>query len=296
MVPDMFEASLEEKERFYQDGAVCLRSAIASNWIDDLRRGIEESKANPSQFYKTKTQPNEMGRFVKETFASTVRESFRQVAMQSNLANIAAAFMDQPQVRFVYDTWLAKYPGTARRTGWHQDHGIEGQCLIVWVALDPVPMGAGLEVLRGTHRSGACYYRSKFANVIEKAASSGQINMEDSGGRRLVPMSEIEDNLDDFEILSWEMNPGDCVVLDCYAVHGAGGNFSTSTIRRYSTRWMEPNARMSPHGAAIGDHVVAKDAEVPLYRVDSTQFDGGTYPLLPILDEGGRTKKQFADG
>lgn len=286
MIADVFEVSTEDKERFNQDGAVCLRSVLSPDWIDYLKKGIAESTANPSPFFKTKTQPTEMGRFVKETFASTVRDSFRQVILQSDLAHIAAAFMGHPQVRFVYDTWLSKYPGTARRTLWHQDHGIDGQCLIIWVALDPVPKGSGLEVLRGTHRSGACYYRGKFAKVIENAASSGQIDMEDSGGRRLLPMSEIENNLDKYEILSWEMNPGDCVVLDCYAVHGAGGNFSTSVIRRYSTRWMEPKARMAPHGAAIGDHVVSEDADVPLHRVDDTQFDDETYPLLPVLEEG----------
>ena len=290
----MFEASQEDLDLFHKDGGVCLRSAVALDWIDHLRQGVEESLANPSKFSKIKTSPNEMGRFVKETFVSTLRPSFRQVILESNLAEIAAAFIGQPQVRFVYDTWLSKYPGTARRTYWHQDHGIDGRCLIVWVALDPVPKGSGLEILRGTHRHGACYYRGKFADVIEQAASSGQVDMKDSGGRRLVPMSEIENNLDDYEIMSWEMEPGDCVVLNCYVVHGAGGNFSTAPIRRYSTRWMEPNARMAPHGAAIGDHVVADNPEVPLRRVDGINFDGEAYPLLPARVEGRRTGHPIA--
>ncbi|MEM7120314.1 MAG: phytanoyl-CoA dioxygenase family protein [Pseudomonadota bacterium] len=277
-----------------QNGGVCLRSAVALDWIDQLRDGVEEALANPSQFSKTKTRPNEMGRFVKETFVSTIRPSFQQVVVESNIAAIAATFMGRPQVRFVYDTWLAKYPGTARRTYWHQDHGIDGQCLIVWLPLDPVPKGSGVELLRGTHRHGACYYRGRFADVIEQAASSGQIDMNDSGGRRLLPMSEIEDNLDDYEIMSWEMEPGDCLVLDCYVVHGGGGNFGTSPIRRYSSRWMEPEARMTPHGAAIGDHVVAENVNVPLRRVDGINFDGDAYPLLPVQTEARRTDHKLA--
>ena len=45
-------------------------------------------------------------------------------------------------------------------------------------------------------------------------------------------MPDIEANRDDYRLLSWGLEPGDCIAFHFLTVHGAPGNLSQSTRRR----------------------------------------------------------------
>ena len=57
-----------------------------------------------------------------------------------------------------------------------------------------------------------------------------------SGAEELPPVPEVTD---DDEVLRWDMQPGDALLFNSYALHGAPGNPSTTSARRrgYATRW-----------------------------------------------------------
>ena len=50
---------------------------------------------------------------------------------------------------------------------------------------------------------------------------------------------------DDDEVLRWDMQPGDALLFNSYALHGAPGNPSTTSARRrgYATRWCGDDVR-----------------------------------------------------
>jgi hypothetical protein len=50
-----------------------------------------------------------------------------------------------------------------------------------------------------------------------------------------------------FELLTWDMEPGDCLVHHSFAVHGAPGISTQSERRRaYATRWFGEDVRFDP--------------------------------------------------
>lgn len=50
-----------------------------------------------------------------------------------------------------------------------------------------------------------------------------------------------------FEFLTWDMEPGDCLVHHSFAVHGAPGISTQSGRRRaYATRWFGEDVRFDP--------------------------------------------------
>ena len=50
-----------------------------------------------------------------------------------------------------------------------------------------------------------------------------------------------------FELLTWDMEPGDCLVHHSFAVHGAPGISTQSGRRRaYATRWFGEDVDFDP--------------------------------------------------
>jgi ectoine hydroxylase-related dioxygenase (phytanoyl-CoA dioxygenase family) len=69
---------------------------------------------------------------------------------------------------------------------------------------------------------------------------------------------------DDCEMLSWDMQPGDCLVHSGFTIHGAAGNSTPNTRRRaLATRWVgddvvyrvreKAHAELQATGLADGD-------------------------------------------
>ena len=57
----------------------------------------------------------------------------------------------------------------------------------------------------------------------------------------LIP--DIEANRDKYEILSWDMDPGDCIVFHFKTIHAGAGNPRSNTRRRaFSSRWIGDDA------------------------------------------------------
>ena len=79
-------------------------------------------------------------------------------------------------------------------------------------------------------------------------------------------MPDIDATREDYEILGWSVEPGDCIAFHGVTVHGAAGNAAETRRRAISTIWMGDDARYgerpSPgrphfhgHDRALGDHM-----------------------------------------
>lgn len=225
-----------EREQYDRAGAVCLRGLFAVEWIDLLRGAVDESLARPGPHAEVYTRDGGPGRFTGDLDMWQRIDGFRRFVLESPAAEIAGRVMQSRKVNFFYDQLLVKEPGTRERTPWHQDQpywAVDGfQVATVWLPLDPVPQETCVEFVAGSHRWGRTFNPYHFADDSPYTGTDWET------------MPDIDAGRDRHEILTWSLEPGDCLVFQAMIVHGAPGNADLSHRRRaLATRWTGDDAR-----------------------------------------------------
>lgn len=257
----------EEVDAFWRDGAICLRGPFDADWVEHMRAAVEDDLENPGPLAREYAKKG--GRFLGDIGAWSVKPGLRRFVEESPAAEIAARLLKSTKINFLYDHLFVKEPGTVEPTPWHQDgpywpvHG--DKVLSIWLALDDVTLeSSGMEYVRGSHRWGREYQPVSFA---------GDKKMYSMLPGEQVP--DVEAHRADYEILSWEMQPGDCLIHHFMTVHGSRGNTTTTRRRRaYATRW-------------TGDGVVfaPRDGQAPISVTPPTvrpgePLDSAVFPRL----------------
>ena len=195
----------------------------------------------PGPFYHGYVPEDGNGRFHGNLRLWQHDPDFRQFCLSSQLPSIASQFFGGGRVNLLYDQLFVKEPGTANRTRWHNDQPywpIRGdQVLSIWVALDPTTAESGaLEFVRGSHRWGKWFQPEKFGDT------QGHDDYERNPD--YVAMPDIESDRSSYDIVSWDLQPGDVYVFHGLTVHGAGGNQRTDLRRRgYAVRYTGADVR-----------------------------------------------------
>lgn len=225
---------------FQRNGAVCLRGLFAPEWLDMVAAGVDKNFAAPGPYHTRYTPPGGPGGFYDDYCNWQRIGEYRDFAFNSPAAEIAARLTESATARFYHEHVLIKEPGTAERTPWHHDqsyYGVDGdQLCSLWLPLDPVPAHVCPEFVAGSHATGAMYYPRLFASHDDYAAGESGFNT--------VP--DIDARRGEFEMLSWVLEPGDCIVFHMRAVHGAPATAGLKTRRRgFATRWLGDDARFA---------------------------------------------------
>lgn len=165
------------------------------------------------------------GSFLLDTGITARLREFKQFATRGVAPEIAGALLRSGIVRLYDDQMFVKEPRTPGCTAFHQDSTymeIEGdQCCVLWIPADPVTTeNGGLVYVRGSHRDGKRYRPNVF---VSQAALPGAQGDE---------LPDIEGHPDDFDLVSFDVEPGDVLVHHFHTVHGAGGNRSRYQVRR----------------------------------------------------------------
>jgi len=223
---------------FERDGFVLVRRAFALEWIELVREGIEQDLRALGPLHTIQQPKDAPGYFVTDFCMSQRIRAFRGFVLESNAGEVAAKLMRSTRCNFFYDAMWAKGPGTPKRTPWHQDqpyYPIDGrQLCILWVPVDPVSAENSLELLRSSHR-----WNRWFQPQLSRDAKI----LYGEGDRTFERMPDIEANRREYDIVSYEMTPGDCIAFTGLTVHGAPGNTSDRQPRRaLSTIWMGDDA------------------------------------------------------
>ncbi len=225
------EITQDEIATFERDGVICLRGLFDAEWIPLMRHAAEACLAAPTELHaEVAAARDEGGRFFHDTFVWRHNEDCRRFVFESPAAAIAARVMGAKKVNIIFDQWLIKEPGTPTRTPWHHDltyWPVNGwQIATLWMALDPVSdESGGVEYVKGSHRWGQRYLPATFSGDAQYT--------ED-----LPDVPDIEALRNRLELVSFELEPGDCTLHHGLVVHGAPGNASLRQRRRASvTRW-----------------------------------------------------------
>ncbi len=228
-----------EIETYQRDGIVCLRGLFDPDWVEHLRACIEEDKANPSGMVKDINEEGGTGEFFGDTFVWHHIPGFKQAVFEGPGAAIAGALMQSTKINVIFDQILVKEPGTSTRTLWHHDGTywpVAGdQIATLWVALDDVGAETGaVEYIKGSHLWGQRFLAVSF--------DPNQKYTED-----LPPVPDIDAERDKYDIVQFEMAPGDCTLHHALTVHGAPGNASNRLRRRaYVQRWAGEDVTYNP--------------------------------------------------
>ena len=234
--------------QFEEDGAAVVRDAIGLDWIVRMQSAIDAALANPTPAggdYESGS-----GRFASDFFTWLRYPEIRDFLFESPLAEIAQCFMRSETVNFFYDHLLVKEPGTLNPTPWHQDYPywcVKGWNVIsIWVPFDPAgPENGVVRYVKGSHRQGVFWRPQRFGSYKESTAYANNPINDVLPGMQDAP--DIDGRPDDFEVLTWDLEPGDVLVHHARTLHGAGGNLSTQKRRRaLATRWTGDGVTYDP--------------------------------------------------
>lgn len=222
---------------YEDDGVVCLRGLFNEDWVERLREATARSMVEGG----VENGPDGAARFHSNMFMWRTDPDFRAFVFESPAAQIAKELMRSKEVRFYFDHLFVKEAGAQSPTPWHHDQPywpVRGeQVCSIWVGLDPVTLeSSGLEYVKGSHRWGRRFDPAAFNDRRPEIMA-----MLHDGENEVLP--DIDANRSQYQFLSWQMEPGDCLVHHSMAVHGASGNSSTKLQRRaLSTRWIGDDA------------------------------------------------------
>jgi len=230
----------EDQIRQYEDdGVICLRGLFSAEWLERMRTATERVLTQTSQSF---TAGDDKGRFAGDVNMWMRDEDFRAFVFEGPSWLIAKTLMRSSRVRLFSDQLFVKEPGTSTPTPWHHDQTywpvLGDDVCSIWVTMDSVRKEtSGLEYIRGSHKWGRRFDPEDF----------GALSMEIFRDAQNEKIPDIDAERDRYEFLSWDMEPGDCLVHHSLAVHGAGPNTSRTQRRRaISTRWFGDRAYFRP--------------------------------------------------
>ena len=213
------------------DGVVHLPGALDGAAMQLVEDAFAFSIANPSpgavRFY-----PDEDATFFEDT-GQHHAEMCRAAGIVDVVRDLWGGVED---VWYLGEQLFLKEDGSSRRTPWHQDTSylrmMGSQLVAVWVSLDPLPKQHSLEFVRGSHL-GELYNGSAFASHDDTAPLYKQ--------SRLPRLPDIQAARDQFEIVSFDVAPGDLVVFHLGILHGGAGTEPGLRRRTLSLRFLGPD-------------------------------------------------------
>jgi ectoine hydroxylase-related dioxygenase (phytanoyl-CoA dioxygenase family) len=244
-----------EVEAFDRDGVFCARGLFPDAWVERMARAVDRIVAEPT-FYGGQVSLDQQG-FSGDLFVWKQDDDFRDFIYDSPAARVANGVLRSQRVNFFYDQLFVKPPGCHVPTPWHHDvtfWPIEGERVCsIWMTFDPVDReSSGLEFVRGSHR-----WPQRFKSITPD--HNPYMRASD-----LDDPPDVDPHRDDYDLVCWDMEPGDVLVFNGLVVHGSTGNHTTDRRRRaFSTRWAGDDVRFDPrhptmpllwpHGLEKGD-------------------------------------------
>jgi len=246
-------------ETFDRDGVVLLRGAIDQAWQARLAEAIDRRLA-----------ANTAAGYFEHIRVWELDPVFNEYCLRSAAPAMAAQLLKTDRVNLYYDQLFVKEPGSATRTGWHNDQPywpVRGwPVMTMWLALDRIGVENGaLEFIPGSHKWDR-WYRPFYSN------ERGDFRQYKEGDDPLfVDLPNFEAERDEHEIRPIVMEPGDICAFHALAVHGARGNGHTTARRRgYSVRYVGRGAVYHP-GPATNSWLLDESLR-PVDPIDSAKF------------------------
>ena len=267
IIPKIEQAQIDA---YHQDGVVVVRNALTVEMLVELQTAIASEILYPGPYYHGYSTAGS-GRFHGNLRLWETNESFNKICHESCIADIAQQFLGSSKINLLYDQLFVKEAGTLTKTRWHNDlpyWPIRGsQILSVWITADRATKDTGvLEFVRGSHLWNKYFQPEVFGK--NRALDAYEYNPD------YVPMPDIEKFRDKYDMVHWDLEPGDALVFNGLTVHGANGNTSLDMRRRgYALRLTGDDV---VYDARLGTNKHLRSEELN----DGDTLDSDQYPKL----------------
>ncbi len=228
---------------YQEDGVVCLRDAISDEVLKLAHEGIEQNLRSPGKFFRDHTEPGSSHRYLFEYWTWPHTPPFAELIRRSPLGEIAGTLMQANHVHMVMDNWFLREAGARSAAPWHHDEpyfDFEGSLCVIWIPLESAPREDGLTFVRGSHRWGKLFVAPEFSANVPFSCT----------GDAYQSVPDIDAEREAYDLLSWDVNVGDCLVFDFRTLHCVSnkGAPAKETQRRVTFRFGADNVIFSPRG------------------------------------------------
>ena len=244
---DQFKYPLKaaQIEMFERDGMIHLPGVLHDEWVERYREAADRAPA-----LKQLGERNYGRRRLWEPeyfMRMRVREKddiFKHICTASSVPVIAAQLLRSDKINLLYDHMFTIEPGSRDRTPWHHDlpyWPLRGQqAATVWLALDKISKENGaIQLVRVSHRWGKRFQPLTAASDDELAHERFDSDLEDG----FAPIPDFDSQRDNYEILSFDVQPGDAIAFHSLAVHVPYPNTSDRPRRAYAVRFTGSQVR-----------------------------------------------------
>jgi ectoine hydroxylase-related dioxygenase (phytanoyl-CoA dioxygenase family) len=249
-------------EAFKRDGVICVRQLYSPEWVAKIAAFLDDIVSKPSPV----TGPRKPGaKFHSDVYSWLHNDNVRDFVLNAPSAAIAQQVFGSERVTFFYDQIFVKEQLSPEPTPWHHDFTfwpIAGnQIASLWTSVDPVTAEtSALEFVAGSH-----LWPQRYRAI-------GADGSDFSTGEGLAELPDFETDRSKYNIVSWDLQPGDALLFHALTVHGARGNRAANRKRRaITTRW-------------CGDDITYKSGKVvDLYAHGLQDGDAFSAPVFPQI-------------
>lgn len=264
-------------DTYERDGCVLLRGVCNQDWIDMLLPIATRIAANKEDFGLLPTYP---GRYM----ARTIQE-FRELAFNGPMAEAACRVMKSKEAHFFFDEMFAKAPRSAEKTIWHTDRmgwPVSGKMVpSLWMPLTPITRANSLECLAGSHVQDVRYWLFS-PNARKMIKPPDRVPHPDPEPLRKDPSARF---------LTWDMQPGDLLVVHPWTLHYSGGNPEDIWRIAVSVRIFGDDIRWDPRPDCVNLAGVSFDE-----MIQGERPEGPLFPLVWSADGRRESTESFPHG
>jgi len=259
------EITSDEIAAYHRDGVILLHGMFDADWIALLRKGLDINCRNPTDRSRVWDRDNAGRTMFWDSQAWRGIEEYRQFVFSSPAAQIAGQLMDSTHINFFFDAVFVRSAGSQFTTPWHQDEpywSVKGyDTCTIWMPLVPVKRENALAYVPGSHRNDSIYNQYNFGYLNPDGKTA--VDQVDFSRIAEETFPDIDANPESFGVVSWDMQPGDCVVFNSRIMHGGSGKLDEDReLSVFTSKWLGDDVRiefrecgMDPdHSAIMTEH------------------------------------------
>jgi len=266
-----------DREAYQRDGVVCLRGVLNEDWVNDIEPMARRLIIDKEDFGLL---PDIPGRYM----ARCIQE-FRDVIFSSPIAEACGHVMDSDEIRFFFDEIFAKPPRSDAATIWHCDRmgwPVKGFMVpSIWIPFTPVTKENSLECIAGSHTQDVPYW-------LFSPNARQMIKPDD---RAAHPDCESLRGDGKTEFLSWDMAPGDMLIVHPWTLHYSAGNTADDWRIAASIRVFGDDIRWAPRPDCVNIAGVSFDE-----MIEGEKPMGSHFPLVWSQDGCSDTDADYPRG
>jgi ectoine hydroxylase-related dioxygenase (phytanoyl-CoA dioxygenase family) len=237
----------DEIATYHRDGVVLLPEMFDADWIELLTIGLDANCERPTDRSRVWDRDAEGRTMFWDSQAWQGIEQYRRFIFNSPAAPIAGELMGSTHINFFFDAVFVRSPGSQFATPWHQDEpywSVEGyDTCTIWMPLVEVKRENALAYVPGSHRQDSVLYQYNFGYL--NPDKKNDVDQVDFSGIAEKEFPDIDADPESFGVVSWDMQPGDCVAFNSRTMHGGSGKLDKDRdLRVFTTKWLGDDVRI----------------------------------------------------